>query len=78
MANVARRTHTTAGRRSELKRTGLRWLALAGVVRLSLLAAAAAGALSLLAAGRGGSSGTSGVAHLGSTTHHHRIVLRRR
>jgi hypothetical protein len=67
MANVGRRTNTTVAGRSELKRTGLRWLALAGVVRLSLLAAAA-GALSLLAAGCGGASDTSGIAHLGSTT----------
>jgi hypothetical protein len=56
MAIVARRTHTT-DRRSELKRTALRALAVAGVVGLSLLAAACGG----------GSSGAK-VAQVGTTS----------
>jgi hypothetical protein len=56
MAIVARRTLTTKGGQSERKRRALRGLALAGVVGLSLLAAACGG----------GSSGAN-VAHLGTT-----------
>jgi hypothetical protein len=57
MAIVARRTLTTKGGQSERKRRALRRLALAGLVGLSLLAAACGG----------GSSGAN-VAHLGTTS----------
>jgi hypothetical protein len=43
MAIAPRRTHTTEGERSQLQRRLLRGLALAGVVGLSLLAAACGG-----------------------------------